>query len=70
LETVSGASEDKMIDPLAIALAMKGGQRKIRLTSAEQAIAVRVMLAQGDSADAVAATLGIPVDQIRRELAA
>jgi hypothetical protein len=36
METVPLA-EDKMIDPLAIALAMQGGQRKIRLTSREQA---------------------------------
>jgi hypothetical protein len=64
LETVSEASEDKMIDPLAIALAMKGGQRKIRLTSAEQAIAIRVMLDSGDAIEHIAACLGIPVERV------
>lgn len=56
--------EDKIVDPLAIQLAIEG-KRKIRLTSREQAHAVRLMLDRGDTVNEIAARLGIPADKIR-----
>jgi hypothetical protein len=58
-------TEDKLIDPLAIRLAIQGGQRKIRLTSREQSHAIELMRARGHNAESIAACLDLPVDRVR-----
>jgi hypothetical protein len=56
--------DDKIIDPVAVSLAVRGGRRIPRLTRRECAEAVRQLLSSGTSAADISEHLKVPLTTI------